>query len=104
MSLPVNESPIFAEREGRRRVVIENVRPEIGAGRFAIKRVVGERVVVEADIFADGHDILSAVLKFRAKENPEWTETPMEFMDNDRWRGEFVVTQLGYYFYTIEAN
>jgi starch synthase (maltosyl-transferring) len=103
MSLPVNESPIFAEREGRRRVVIENVRPEIGAGRFAIKRVVGERVVVEADIFADGHDILSAVLKFRAKENPEWTETPMEFMDNDRWRGEFVVTQLGYYFYTIEA-
>jgi starch synthase (maltosyl-transferring) len=103
MSLPVNESPIFAEREGRRRVVIENVRPEIGAGRFAIKRVVGERVVVEADIFADGHDILSAVLKFRAKENPEWTETPMEFMDNDRWRGEFAVTQLGYYFYTIEA-
>jgi starch synthase (maltosyl-transferring) len=101
--LPVNENPTLPEREGRCRVVIENVTPEIDGGRFAIKRVVGERVVVEADIFADGHDSLAAVLKFRAAENSEWSETPMEFLSNDRWRGEFVVTKLGNYFYTIEA-
>ncbi len=84
-------------------MVIENVAPEIDGGRFAIKRVVGERVVVEADIFADGHDSLAAVLKFRAAENSEWSEVPMEFLANDRWRGEFGVTELGNYFYTIEA-
>lgn len=99
----MNENSTFLEREGRRRVVIENVAPEIDAGRFAIKRTVGERVVVEADIFADGHDSLAAVLKFRADKNLEWSETPMELLTNDRWRGEFVATELGNYFYTIEA-
>lgn len=93
----------FPEQEGRCRVVIENVAPEIDAGRFPIKRVVGERVSVEADIFADGHDSLAAVLKFRAEENSEWNETPMFFLKNDRWRGEFVVATLEKYFYTIEA-
>ena len=98
----MNENSTFPE-QGRCRVVIENVTPEIDAGRFAIKRVVGERVVVEADVFADGHDSLAAILKFRAKKNPDWTEMPMEFLLNDRWRGEFTVTGLGNYFYTIEA-
>jgi starch synthase (maltosyl-transferring) len=86
-----------------RRVVIENVSPEIDAGIFAVKRTLGERVITEADIFADGHDALAAALKFRAEKNPEWTETPMEFLTNDRWRGEFVVSELGNYFFTIEA-
>ncbi|HEY3931287.1 MAG TPA: alpha-1,4-glucan--maltose-1-phosphate maltosyltransferase, partial [Verrucomicrobiae bacterium] len=99
----MNENRTFPEQEGRRRVVIENITPEIDAGRFAIKRVGGERVVVEADIFTDGHDSLAAVLKFRAAENAEWAESPMEFLVNDRWRGEFAVTKLGNYFYTIEA-
>jgi starch synthase (maltosyl-transferring) len=101
--LPVNENSTLPEREGRCRVVIENVTPEIDGGRFAIKRVVGEGVAVEADIFADGHDSLAAVLKFRTAENSEWSEIPMEFLANDRWRGEFTVNKLGNYFYTIEA-
>src|SRR5437868_2393495 len=43
---------------GRRRVVIENVTPQIiDGGRYPIKRVVGESVLVEADIFVDGHDL-----------------------------------------------
>jgi starch synthase (maltosyl-transferring) len=99
----VNENQTLSEGEGRRRVVVENVTPEINAGRFAIKRIIGERVVVETDIFADGHDSLAAVLKFRAEENPEWDETPMEILVNDRWRGEFTVTKLGNYFFAIEA-
>jgi starch synthase (maltosyl-transferring) len=89
--------------EGRRRVVIEGVNPEIDAGRFPIKRVIGDRVAVEADIFADGHDALSAVLKYRAEGDPDWAEAAMEFVDNDRWRGEFVVTEIGRCRYTIEA-
>jgi starch synthase (maltosyl-transferring) len=98
----MNENFILSE-QGRCRVVIENVAPEIGTGIFAIKRTVGERVPVEADIFADSHDSLAAVLKFRHEKNPAWTETPMKFLADDRWRGEFAVTEPGNYFYTIEA-
>ncbi len=89
--------------EGRCRAVIENVSPEVDGGNFPIKRTVNERVVVEADIFADGHDSLSAVLKYRPAEDPGWLETPMEFLTNDRWRGYFVVTKPGDFFYTLEA-
>jgi starch synthase (maltosyl-transferring) len=85
------------------RVVIENIAPELDAGQYAIKRVIGEKVIVEADIFADSHDVLSAMLKFRAGNNPHWSEVPMEFLINDRWRGEFSVNEIGTYFYTIEA-
>lgn len=87
--------------DGRRRVVIEGVTPEIDAGRFPIKRTVGEEVVVEADIFADGHDVLAAVLRYRRESDPEWTEVPMMPLGNDRWRGVFRTHELGRYRYTL---
>ena len=87
----------MAEGDGRRRVIVEGVEPEIDAGRFPIKRTTGERVVVEADIFADGHEVVSAVLKVGDR---EW---PMKALVNDRWRGEFTVSELGLHSYTIEA-
>jgi starch synthase (maltosyl-transferring) len=89
--------------EGRLRVIIEGVSPEIDAGRFPIKRTLGDEVEVEADIFADGHDVISAVLKHRRSEDEAWSETAMEPLVNDRWRGSFPVTALGVYLYTIEA-
>jgi starch synthase (maltosyl-transferring) len=89
--------------DGRRRVVIEGVSPEIDAGRFPVKRVVGEKVVVEADIFTDGHDAISCLLKYRREDDPGWIEVPMAFLVNDRWRGEFAVTETGRYRYTLEA-
>jgi starch synthase (maltosyl-transferring) len=95
--------PVIEIEEGRRRAVIEGVTPEIDAGRYPIKRVLGERVVVEADIFADGHDALSAVVKYRHEADAAWAEGPMEALDNDRWRGQFTVERLGRYVYTVEA-
>ncbi|MCX5789163.1 MAG: alpha-1,4-glucan--maltose-1-phosphate maltosyltransferase [Elusimicrobia bacterium] len=87
-----------------KRVVIENVEPEIDGGRFPIKRVVGEQVWVEADIFADGHDELSCILLYRKEEDTEWTPVPMRPLGNDRWRAEFIVAELGRYRYTIQAR
>jgi starch synthase (maltosyl-transferring) len=86
----------------RNRVVVERVRPEIDAGRFPIKRVAGESVVVEADAFADGHDAITCVLRYRPA-GGEWREAPMEALGNDRWRGEFVVEKLGPHEYTVAA-
>ena len=88
---------------GQARVVIEGLKPEINDGRFPTKRVIGERVVVEADIFADGHDSISALLLYRKEDDHGWVETPMEPLVNDRWRGSFVVAKLGRYHYTVLA-
>ena len=88
--------------DGRRRVAIEHISPEIDCGRFAIKRVVGESVVVEADVFADGHDrVACQVLHWR--DNEPMHSSPMRLLANDRWRGEFTVTTLGLYRYTVEG-
>ncbi|MBI4498598.1 MAG: alpha-1,4-glucan--maltose-1-phosphate maltosyltransferase [Chloroflexi bacterium] len=87
----------------RGRVAIEGVQPEIDGGRFPIKRVVGEQVKVEADGFADGHDILSCVLLYRRQGDAAWTARPMEHLGNDRWRGVFTVAELGCYAYTVKA-
>ncbi len=86
-----------------RRVVIENVQPQVDCGRFPIKRVTGETVAVTADIHADGHDVLAAVLLYRRAEDESWREAPMVFVENDAWRGAFVVADPGRYEYTIEG-
>jgi starch synthase (maltosyl-transferring) len=87
----------------RKRATIEGVKPEVDGGRFPIKRVVGEEVVVEADIFADGHDSLSSILKYRKDETPRWTEVPMTYLVNDRWQGVFTVHDMGRFVFTVEA-
>jgi starch synthase (maltosyl-transferring) len=89
--------------EGRKRVVIEGVSPEIDGGDFAVKRTEGEKVVVEADIFSDSHDLLTCVLLFRKEENRLWNAAAMEPLVNDRWRGAFQVGETGRYRYTIKA-
>jgi starch synthase (maltosyl-transferring) len=91
------------EVEGRRRVIIENLKPELDCGRFPIKRVVGEKVLVEADIFADGHEVVSARILFRKQEESGWRAVPMRRLANDRWKGEFVVEEVGMYRYTVEG-
>jgi starch synthase (maltosyl-transferring) len=89
--------------QGRARVVIERVAPEIDCGLSSIKRVVGEKVGVTADIFADGHDVVSANLLYRKEKEKGWREVSLKFVENDRWRGEFIVDEVGIYFYTVEG-
>ena len=88
---------------GRRRVVIEHVSPDLEGG-FAIKRTPGDRVTVAADLFADGHDKIAAVLRYRLVSNAAratWREVPMEPLGNDRWQASFVVDEVGRYEYAI---
>ena len=87
--------------DGRKRVVIESVEPQIDAGRYPIKRIAGDTVEVEADVFADGHDHVAARLLFRFEQVPGWSAVAMRELGNDRWRGEFPVSRVGEYFYTI---
>jgi starch synthase (maltosyl-transferring) len=96
---------VRAELEGRRRVVIEAASPEVDGGAFPAKRVVGDVVFVEADVFADGHDVISAVVLHRRESegNAEWREERMRPLVNDRWRAELTVEALGFHRFTIEA-
>lgn len=91
------------EHEGRRRVIIEGVTPEINGGYFPIKRVRGEQVIVEADAFGDGHDLLRCILLYRRQGATEWTEVSMEPLGNDRWRASFIVSEIACYRYTVMA-
>jgi starch synthase (maltosyl-transferring) len=90
-------------QESRQRVVIEGVYPEIDAGRFPVKRTVGDRLRVEADIVADGHEVIAALLLYRREQDAAWRSAPMQPLVNDRWRGEFQVLELGRYVYAIQA-
>lgn len=87
-----------------RRVAVERVSPELDGGRFPVKRVLGETVTVEADVFADGHDELVCSLLYRSADDAEWTRVPMKPLGNDRWRAEFTAAELGRILYTVEAR
>ncbi|MBN1191038.1 MAG: alpha-1,4-glucan--maltose-1-phosphate maltosyltransferase [Dehalococcoidales bacterium] len=89
--------------DNRARVVIKGVKPQVEEGRFPVKRVAGQKVTVEADIFADGHDSLSSRILYRHQNEPEWAEIPMRYLANDRWQGSFQVSKTGRYIYTITA-
>ena len=86
-----------------RRVVIENVKPEIQCGRFPIKRTIGEPVEVTADVYGDGHDIVHAVLLHRPLCQQDWEEVPMQPLVNDRWQAKFIVAAEGIHLYTLQG-
>ena len=89
--------------DGQSRVVIESVTPSVDGGKFAIKRVVGDSIRVRANIFCDGHDSISAVLRYRFEDETQWREQPMQGLLNDSWEAEFPVNRLGRYYYCVQA-
>ena len=89
--------------EGRARAVIEGVTPQVDGGRFPVKRVSGDTVTIEADVFTDGHDAVVCLLRYRHEEDAKWHEVAMAPLGNDRWRASFVVQKLGRYRYTVCA-
>ncbi|HWB13608.1 MAG TPA: alpha-1,4-glucan--maltose-1-phosphate maltosyltransferase [Pirellulales bacterium] len=89
--------------DGRRRVVIAQVEPEVDGGRYPIKRSIGEQVVVNAVAFADGHDLVRVMLRYGHELTAGWQEVAMEPLGQDRWLGAFSVTQIGRHCYTLDA-
>jgi starch synthase (maltosyl-transferring) len=85
------------------RIAIEHVVPSVDGGRFAAKRVVGETVMVEADVFSDGHDVIAAELLWRAGDEQAWHRIEMQALGNDRWQAAFTPVRIGRHLFTIEA-
>ena len=96
---PVPAKPAAAPK----RPVIENVRPQVDGGRFPAKSAVGDMVCVEADVFADGHDLLACEVRFQREGDATWTSVAMDSLGNDRWRGGFVTAELGRYRFVVRG-
>jgi starch synthase (maltosyl-transferring) len=87
----------------QKRTVIEHVQPTVDHGRYPAKRIAGDAVTVTADIYADGHDLLRAVTRYRKEGARTWKEAEMELTGNDAWVGTFTVDELGSYEFQVEA-
>jgi starch synthase (maltosyl-transferring) len=99
----LGRSPLVPPAPDTALVVIEVVTPDVDGGRFAAKRIVGDRVRVEADVFAHGHDEIRAVLQHRRVDDPAWQEQEMHLLVNDRWAADFTIDAAGNYEFTILA-
>src|SRR6185503_20248756 len=97
MSLPASDPP------ERRRVVIANVTPQVDGGRYAVKRVIGDTVLVEADVYAEGHDELTVLLMYRPQGEDKWRPVAMKPGYDARWSGEFCADVMGNYYFTVMA-
>ncbi|MDQ3939772.1 MAG: alpha-1,4-glucan--maltose-1-phosphate maltosyltransferase [Actinomycetota bacterium] len=82
---------------------IQLIRPQVDCGRYRTKAIVGDEIEVTADIFRDSAVALQAVIRWRGPAETKWQEAPMILVDNDRWAGTFVPTEIGRYRYAIEA-
>ncbi len=91
------------KQDGRQRVVVERVFPEIDEGRFAVKRVVGDTVDVQAHLFCDGHDKMRAEVLYRGEGAADWTLCEMTPLGNDEWEAAFAVDHIGTVSYTVRA-
>jgi starch synthase (maltosyl-transferring) len=85
------------------RVIIANVSPEVDEGADAVKRIVGDELVVEADVFTDGHEQLAAELLFRAQDDLDWSRLPMAPLTNDRWQGRVLLKRPGRHAFAVAA-
>lgn len=86
---------------GRCRVVITNVRPQVDGGKYPAKAAVGENLIISADIFADGHDLLTAYLFIKNEQEKKWQQHPMQPKGNDYWTYIFKPEKTGKYQFAI---
>ena len=89
--------------EGRRRVVIEEVQPAVGAGRYATCQVIGDQVTVSAAIFGDGHDHIGARILYKHSSERAWKSAPMSADGNDVWSGSLRVGKIGSWSFKIQG-
>ncbi len=90
-------------KEGNGRVVIENIYPEIDGGRFPIKKVIKDRVKIKADLLTDGHNLISGRVLYKNNSDIDWNSGPLTSDGDDTFIGDFKVTELGVWEYTIIA-
>ena len=95
--------PLPKAQQPPRRILIQRVLPQVDCGRYPVKATKGDRVLVSADVFRDGHEVLGAAVRFKSPGAAKWREEPLEPLGNNRWAGSFEVDQCGRWCYRVEA-
>ena len=85
------------------RVQVQHVIPNVDCGRYAAKAIVGDNVVVGADVFREGHEKVAAAIRYRGPDDTQWREAPLRLDVNDRYYGSFPVDALGPWRYCVVA-
>ena len=89
--------------EGRKRVIIEEIQPQVDCGRHPVRRFLGDAIKISAAIFSDGHDHVAARLLYKHESERDWRIAPMMELTNDLWTSMLTVDRLGTWVYTIQA-
>ena len=85
-------------------LVVRNLTPAVEAGRYAVKRLVGDELRVGADMFKDGHDTLAArVLVWPPGERRPGTVPLAYVFDDDRWYATLTLDRVGEWRFTVEG-
>lgn len=87
--------------QGRSRVVIEEVTPQVNGGRYPACRIIGDEVTVTAAVFGDGHDHIAARLLYKHKTERRWRFVTMRPVSNDIWTANFTVNKLGHWRFAV---
>ena len=104
ITAPIRAGKLSAKRAAAEpRLILGDVTPRVDGGPFPVKCLVGDRVAIEADIFADGHEQLAAVVQWRPVDRKGWSSAPMTPLGNDRWRAEIALHRLGRHEFAVEA-
>src|SRR6476659_6962690 len=84
-------------------LLIECVTPELDAGRYPVKRIVGDTITVGADIMKEGHDLVSARIIYKGPGDSDWSDSPLTYdYESDRWTGTFVADRIGRWTFSVE--
>ena len=89
--------------EGRKRVIIEDIQPQVECGRYPAKRVIGDGIQVTAAIFSDGHDHVAGRLVYRHASERSWQSASMAEINNDMWTASFTADKLGEWSFGVEG-
>jgi starch synthase (maltosyl-transferring) len=100
---PIGEANKMKPAEGRKRVILESIQPQVDCGRYPARRFLGDKVDISAAIFSDGHDHVCARLLYKHDGDRDWRSAPMTPLPNDLWSSSFTVDQLGTWIFTIQA-
>ena len=89
--------------QNQKRVIIENVLPQIDNGDYFIKRIIGQNIRVSANIISDGHDVMEAVVHYKHENDKKYIEIKMNSLLNDSFEATFSVQKQGFYSYFVES-
>ncbi len=90
-------------KNGRSRVLLYEISPVVDHGRYPVKRLVAEPLVVKACLVADGHDIVRGALAWRKAGQRQWQYQSLIALGNDRYQAQFVPTENAAYQYKVQG-